>query len=132
MNNEPIEKGNAAGIAREPDPLARAATVSSQRQRTSIRRDRSCTLQIRIGQSHVLTQSVHDLSLTGVFVEMNPEGVFPGDPAEVRIGFTDNNGRPCEHRIPAEVVRIRSEGVALKFEQYGNRAYTDLVNFLYS
>jgi len=131
MDKEQSKNGSDIGTGREQGWPTRAAAASSQRQRTCIRKASACLLQVRIGQSHILTQSAHDLSLTGVFVEMNPDSVLLGDQAEVLIGLTDNNGRPHEHRITAEVVRIQPEGVALKFDQYDNRAYTDLVNFLY-
>jgi hypothetical protein len=120
------------GSRHEPGSTAvRARGAASQRQRASIRKALPCTLHVRIGASHILTQSVHDLSLTGVFVQTDPTGVAIGDRAEVLIGFVDHGGRPREHRIGAEVVRVQPRGIGLRFDQYGNRAYTDLVNYLY-
>jgi hypothetical protein len=130
MDREQSRNGSASA---RPETWPRGAPVAPpQRQRASIRKTALCTFQVHIGQSHVLTESAQDLSLTGVFVEMDSYGVLVGDPAEVLIGFADNDGRQCEHRITAEVVHVRPQGVALKFDQYGNRAYTDLVNLLYS
>ena len=41
-------------------------------------------------------------------------------------------GHQIEHLIPAVVVRIQPQGVGLKFDRYSEKAYTDLVNLLYT
>ena len=131
MDKQQSRNGNRPDTAPAQYWPASGAISPRPRQRTSIRKALPCTLQLRFGQTHLLTQSVHDLSLTGVFVEMDPKGILIGDPVEVTIEFADQGGQPVQHAITAEVVRVTPEGVGLKFDQYGNRAYTDLLNILY-
>jgi hypothetical protein len=40
----------------------------------------------------------------------------------------DEYGLYC---VPADVVRVDRDGVALRFRRYDDRTYTALVNFLY-
>ena len=104
---------------------------SALRNRVSIRKIIPCNLLVKIGSSYVIAQKVHDISLVGAFVELNPEGLAKGDFIDIVIGFSCDQ-RQVEHQIAAEVTRIEAAGVGLRFSGYGNRTYTDLVNLLYA
>jgi hypothetical protein len=110
---------------------SKMATGHAARQRDSIRKPTPCHVLVRVGSSHVIADQVHDLSLTGAFVEMDTTGLAMGDFVEVVIGFVYDQ-RQVEHMITAEVMRIEPQGVGLKFGAYGNHTYTDLVNLLYT
>lgn len=107
-----------------------SADVSS-RQRVSIRKTIPCSILVKVGASYVIARKIHDISLVGAYVEMDPAGLTLGDEVEVVMDFA-YKGRNVEHAISAEVVRIENDGVGLKFYAYGNRTYTDLVNLLYA
>jgi hypothetical protein len=81
------------------------------------------------GMTHSGAWRTRDLSVGGTFVEMSAAELSTGAPVEVVLRF------PCrqqtvEHRLPAKVVRINPDGVALQFDTYDDKAYTDLVNLL--
>lgn len=101
------------------------------RPRASIRKSVGCTVQVRHGASFTLATKIDDLSLTGVFVEMDTRGVVVGDYLEVRVAAANRPQRSSELILPAEVVRVEKDGMALRFGAYPNRTYTDLVNLLY-
>lgn len=104
---------------------------TSLHQRGSIRKAPACDIFVKSGKSYVIAKKIHDLSVDGVFVEIESTGMLEGDRAEVMIGFS-YQGHQIEHLITAEVVRIQPEGVGLKFGQYSDKTYTDLVNLLYT
>jgi hypothetical protein len=110
---------------------SKMVTGHAARQRVSIRKPIACHILVRVGASHVIAEKVHDISLTGAFLEMDPAGLAMGDFVEVVIGFVYDQ-RQIEHLITAEIMRIEPEGVGLKFGAYDNRTYTDLVNLLYT
>lgn len=107
------------------------AVDTSLHQRGSIRKAPACDIFVKSGKSYVIASRIHDLSIDGVFVEIEPAGILEGDRAEVMISF-NYQGQQIEHLIPADVVRIQSDGVGLKFGRYSDRTYTDLVNLLYT
>jgi PilZ domain len=109
------------------EPSADALT----RQRGGIRKTIPCSILVKVGASYVIARKIHDISLVGAYVEMDPAGLALGDEVEVVMDFA-YKGRNVEHAINAEVVRIENEGVGMKFNTYGNRTYTDLVNLLYA
>ena len=104
---------------------------TSLHQRGSIRKERACDIFIKSGSSYSLANKIHDLSVDGVFIEIDTRGLVEGDQAEVLISFA-YQGRQIEHLLSAEVMRIQEHGVGLKFAQYSDQAYTDLVNLLYT
>lgn len=104
---------------------------TSLHQRGSIRKAPACDIFIKSGTSYVIAKKIHDLSVDGVFVEIDPIGMLEGDRAEVMISFS-YRGHQIEHLIPADVVRIQAQGVGLKFGRYSDKTYTDLVNLLYT
>jgi hypothetical protein len=101
------------------------------RQRVNIRKPIPCNILVKVGSSYIVAQNVHDISLDGAFVEMNPASLAKGDFVDVVIEFVYKQ-RQIEHQISAEVMRLEPEGVGLKFGAYDNRTYTDLVYLLYA
>lgn len=114
------------------DPMAYRPGQDSRRQRASIRKTVSCIVQLQHGASLILPRKAEDLSLTGIFVEMDTQGVAVGDSIEVWIGAENTHQKHLELALPAEVVRIEDRGAALKFRPYPGKAYTVLVNLLYA
>ena len=57
--------------------------------------------------------------------------VAAGNPGEAVLALKEH-GEYGLNRLPAEVVRTDRNGVALRFRNYDDRAYTALVNLLYS
>lgn len=104
---------------------------SSLRERASIRKTVTCTILVNLGSAYVIASNIRDLSLAGMFVEMDTTGARTGDTVEVVIAF-GYQGRQIEHRIPAVIARIQDAGAGLQFDGYDDQAYTDLVNFLYT
>lgn len=136
MDRKRLTPGNAQSGARADIWLTRSAFQkppidTSLHQRGSIRKVPACNIFIKAGKSYVIAKKIHDLSVDGVFVEIEPIGMLEGDRAEVMISFA-YQGKQVEHLIPADVVRIQPDGVGLKFGRYSDRTYTDLVNLLYT
>ena len=86
---------------------------------------------INYGLTYSMPWHVHDLSPSGALVEMDATDLKEGAYVEFVLRF-HYKGRSIEHRIPARVMRISTAGVALKFGEYPDAAYTDLVNLLYA
>lgn len=107
------------------------APDTSFHQRGSIRKAQPCDIFIKSGTSYIVAQKIQDLSMDGVFIEVDSAGFIEGDRVEVLISFA-YQGRQIEHLINAEVVRKQAQGIGLRFGQYSDQAYTDLVNLLYT
>lgn len=119
-------------VSASPGSAAYRPAQDSHRHRASIRKAVSCIVQLRHGASLILPDKTIDLNLTGVFVEMDTQGIAVGDSIEVWIGAGSVDQEPLELILPADVVRIEGRGVALKFRPYPGKAYTELVNLLYA
>lgn len=89
------------------------------------------TALVNYGLTYSVPWHVRDLSPTGAFVEMNASDVPQGSFVEfvLRFPYKDHH---VEHRLPAKVVRVEPNGVALEFGEYDDAAYTDIVNLLYA
>jgi len=136
MDRKRLTPSDAKSGARADIWLTRSAfqkppVETSLHQLGSIRKAPPCDIFVKSGKSYVIAKKIHDLSVDGVFVEIESAGMLEGDRAEVMIGFV-YQGQQVEHLIPADVVRIQPEGVGLKFGRYSDKTYTDLVNFLYT
>jgi len=101
------------------------------RQRIGIRKAVPCSILVKTGSSYVLARKIHDISLVGAYVEMDSTGLVPGDIVDIVIDF-DFGQHQVEHQMSAEISRVEDQGVGLKFNTYGDRTYTDLVNLLYA
>jgi len=100
-------------------------------QRTSIRKKISLNIVINHDLAYSKRWKVRDLSLGGAMVEMRRDELLPGTPVEAVLALKEH-GEYGLHRLPAEVVRTDKNGVALRFRNYDDKAYTALVNLLYS
>jgi hypothetical protein len=105
--------------------------VRPTRQRVGIRKAIACNILVRAGGSYVLAHKIHDISLVGAFVEMDTAGLAVGEIVDIVVDFACGD-RQVEHQFTAEITRVEHRGVGLKFNAYGDRTYTDLVNLLYS
>lgn len=110
---------------------ARRPADSALRQRVSIRKPMPGNILVKAGSAFVIASKIHDISMAGAFVDMDTTDLAVGDLVEVIIGVSYNQ-RQIDHQLSAEIVRIETEGVGIRFRTYDNRTYTDLVNFLYA
>lgn len=122
---------NDVWLARSVSASITPVADSTPTERASIRKPAACTILVKYDGAYTIASHIRDISLAGVFVEMDITGVRTGDTVEVIIAFA-YQGRQIEHRIPSLVARIQDTGIGLKFDSYDNRTYTDLVNFLYT
>jgi hypothetical protein len=100
-------------------------------QRSSIRKKISLNIVINYDLAYSKRWKMRDLSLGGAMVEMKRDELLPGTLVEAVLALKEH-GEYGLHRLPAEVVRADRNGVALRFRNYDNKAYTALVNLLYS
>lgn len=103
----------------------------SHGQRESPRRALPCNVLINAGGAYLIAHAIHDISLVGVFVELDSAGLVLGDLVDVVLEFSDPP-RTIDIQLSAEVVRIDRAGVGLRFCDYSDQTYTDLVNLLYT
>ena len=99
-------------------------------QRHSIRKKIPLNIVINHDLAYSERWKVRDLSLSGARLEA-ADGLSPGTPVEAVLTLKEHDGYGL-HRVPADVVRVDRDGVALRFRRYDDRTYTALVNFLYS
>ncbi len=85
---------------------------------------------INAGTSSAQTWRIRDISMSGVFVEMDSGELREGTAVEFIFRFR-HSGRQVEHSLPATVIRIQGNGIALAFGRYDDETYSDLVNVLY-
>ncbi|MHB8742514.1 MAG: PilZ domain-containing protein [Sulfuricaulis sp.] len=99
-------------------------------QRTSIRKKMPLNILINYDLAYSKRWKIHDLSLGGVLVEMDQDKLVPGVPIEAVLALKKHPDYGV-YRLPAEVVRLEKNRVALRFRNYDDQAYTALVNLLY-
>ncbi|MCK7583586.1 MAG: PilZ domain-containing protein [Chromatiales bacterium] len=105
--------------------------MASLRQRASLRQAPPCSALVKSGSTCLIPKAISDISLDGLFVELDSAGMVPGDIVELMLEFSDPR-RTVDLQIAAEVVRVEASGVGLHFCDYGNQTYTELVNLLYA
>lgn len=105
--------------------------VRTHSQRISPRKTLPCSVLLKINSTYVMARAIHDVSLVGTYVEIEPADLAIGDFVEAVIEFSDGE-RSTGLQLNAEVVRIDRHGVGLRFSDYGDQVYTDLVNLLYT
>ena len=119
-------------VSTSPGYTAHSPAQGSSRQRASIRKTVACTVQLRHGATLIFPRTVEDLNLTGIFVGMDTQGIAVGDRIEVWVGAGNTNQNPFDLILQSDVVRVEERGLALKFQSYPSKAYTELVNLLYA
>lgn len=100
-------------------------------KRTSIRKRISLNVLINHDLAYSKRWKIRDLSLSGALLEISNDEFLPGTPIEAVILMKEQEQSDL-YRLPAEVVRMNREGLALRFGNYDNKTYTALVNLLYS
>lgn len=130
--------GNSAGIWLRGAGARPESSAPAGKERTDgdfaprdLRKKIPYVALINYGLTYSVPWHVRDLSPSGALVEMDATDLKEGAYVEFVLRF-HYKGRNVEHRFPARVVRIGPAGVALKFGEYSDAAYTDLVNLLYS
>ena len=124
----------AARARYESDPaddLLPAAHARHAPLRGSVRRRKPLKALVNYGMTYSALQPVRDLSLTDVFVEMDPAPLTMGAGMEFVLRYR-YRGRPVELRLSGVIKRIEPDGVALQFGEYDDATYTHLVNLLYA
>ncbi len=116
-----VAHGRAYAERREPDIELR----SNPRKTIPIE------VVLNYGQIHSEVVPIRDLTMGGVFVEMTAIELHEGALLELMLRYRYKD-RHIEHRLPAQVVRVTPDGVALRFGDYDDDAYTDLVDLLYA
>lgn len=138
--SDPVERtGNAsdwsARIAyqRERNPHGSHASNTQRRayaeQRLSLRKAVPLSVVLNYGMSYSAPAAIRDMSLGGACLDMSPVDLGEGTAAELIVRFR-YKGVLKEHRLPATVIRVEDEGVALHFGKYDDDAYTDLINLM--
>lgn len=97
--------------------------------RFNLRRNIQLQAVLNYGQSHSEPAMVRDLSLGGAFIVMAPVDLREGCYTELILRYR-YKGAVKEHHLGAHIARIEPEGVGLRFNQYDDDIYTDLVNLL--
>lgn len=101
--------------------------------RFSIRRNVPMHILVNHGFTYSRRAKINNLSLSGALVERDTITDLPSAAlVETVVTFKANGKEQVVHRLPANVVRVDRETVALQFRPYDDRAYTALVNFLYA
>lgn len=119
----------AARDAYEETPLP-AAHASHEPLRVSARRPVPLIATLNYGLTYSVPLRIRDLSPTDAFVEIPDSSLTPGMWVEFMLRY-HYEGEFTELRLPAQVVRADTEGVALQFGNYEDSTYTSLVRLLY-
>jgi hypothetical protein len=127
----PVPPARAQAVHDFSDVPRVSGDLSSHSQRESPRRTLPCNVLVNTGSAYLIAHAIHDISLVGVFVELDSTGLVLGDLVDVVLEFSDPP-RTVDLQLSAEVVRIERAGVGLRFCDYSDQTYTDLVNLLYT
>lgn len=127
----PVPSAGAQAVHDFSDVPRVSGDLSSHSQRESPRRALPCNVLVNAGGAYLIAHAIHDISLVGVFVELDSTGLVRGDLVDVVLEFSDPP-RTIDIQLSAEVVRIDRAGVGLRFCDYSDQTYTDLVNLLYT
>ena len=100
--------------------------------RFSIRRNASVNVLVNYDFTYSRRARVNNLSLSGVLVKMEETADLPTGARVETVLALGEGKEQIAYRLPANVVRVDVETLALQFHSYDDRAYTALVNFLYA
>jgi hypothetical protein len=114
-----VRKFDSVGALKRPDA------------RHSPRRRVPLEAQIAIGSTQAFSGQVQNISASGVFLQRNNVALDIGAAVEFVLHY-QGMVRPLELRIPATVVRLERDGVALRFGRYNSVVYTDLIEVIYN
>ena len=99
--------------------------------RTAVRTEVPLQVLINYDFNYSKATRVRDLSTEGAFVEMPTTELPQGARVETVFRYRVK-GTTREHRLPARIVRVDRDGVALKFGAYDDDTYTGLINLLFA
>lgn len=99
--------------------------------RAAVRSEIPIQILINYDSSYSQVKEVRDLSTGGAFVAISHREIPEGARVEAVLRYRAK-GKNLEHRLPAEVVRVDHDGLALKFGPYDDDTYTELVNLIYA
>ncbi len=120
------------GVDGEINWLARIITdrLSQPDKRRSPRK--SVPIEVTLGQCLTCFGKwpIRNLSLDGAFLEGSLDGIAVGTLLDVAFRYAPK-GAPIMRYVPARVVRVEAEGVAIRFGRYGQVVYTDLMALLH-
>jgi hypothetical protein len=99
--------------------------------RAAVRTEIPIQVLINYDFNYSQVKEVRDLSTEGAFVTTSNREIPEGARVEAVLRYRAK-GKTLEHRLPADVVRVDHDGVALKFGRYDDDTYTELVNLIYA
>lgn len=102
--------------------------MNSER-RTSIRKKIPRSVLINYVLARSKRWKIRDLRLDGALADMDENDPVPGAPMEAVLALQEHH--EYDDRLPAEVIRVLKNWVALQFGNYDGGAYIALVNPLY-
>lgn len=73
--------------------------------------------------------TIGDVSIGGLFVRMEPDGLTPESPIELVLLLQQDGGMQV-YRMPAVVARVAPDGAGLRFDQYDVGTFRTLVMLL--
>ena len=114
--------------------IRKSGSVSALKRadaRRSPRRRVPLEARIAIESTQVFPGQVQNISSSGVFLQRTNAVLDIGAAVEFVLHY-HRNDRPLELRIPATVVRLERDGVALRFGRYNSVVYTDLIEVIYN
>ena len=97
--------------------------------RVSPRRSVQIDAQIAV-MNRSFPAQVRSISASGVFAHARETALDVGAAVEIVLPKKRSHGPPTL-RIPATVVRLEQDGVALRFGRYDSTVYTDLIDLIY-
>lgn len=89
------------------------------------------SVALQVGKWQHAVWAIRNMSLGGVFLEMGVNDLREGAVVEFQLRY-QRNGKTIEHRLPAKVVRVQLNGLALQFGNYDAATSSQLHTLLYS
>ncbi|MBI3547056.1 MAG: PilZ domain-containing protein [Gammaproteobacteria bacterium] len=100
--------------------------------RFSIRKTAAVNALINYDFAYSKRAKINNLSLSGALVKMDETPDLPTGARVETVLALGQGKEQIAYRLPANVVRVDGNTLALKFRSCDDRAYTALVNFLYA
>jgi len=98
--------------------------VSAIEQRWSQRRSASLDVDIVKDSSLLASCIARDVSLGGVFLEVNENSI--GKCQDVELVFTLAKSEAAQHKLKARIVRVAGDGIGLMFKDFDTNSFRAL------
>ncbi len=108
-----------------------AGALQSPYARQSPRRGVSLEAHINTAAGQSFSGQVQNISASGALIHSSGVALEIGAAVEFVL-HCQASIQPVELRIPATVVRLESDGVALRFGRYSSVVYTELIEVIYN